>query len=244
MHVLVTRPEPDALKMVGYLHQRGHQATAFPLMSTSYSGLQTERLDGVTGLIATSRHALRALVGTASLEQARNLTIFAVGKATAMEARRMGFSRIVKGPGTAAALSPLIASLVDPAEEVLLHLAGDRVAYDLAGELGHQGLNVSKAIVYQMHAAREVPESIRRMIGNRTIEAVMLMSPQTASIWSRLVTHHGLSEDVREIVHLCLSQAVADRLRAGPGAMVEVATTPTLEDMLEQVEMAAEKLGS
>ncbi|MEZ5856675.1 MAG: uroporphyrinogen-III synthase [Hyphomicrobiaceae bacterium] len=239
MLVLVTRPEPDALKLVGLLQHRGHEAMAAPLMSVSYSTLEPELLEGVTGLIATSRHGLRALVGTDALEIARRLTVFAVGRATALEARKMGFQRVVKGPGTAEALAPLIASMVDPAEEVLLHLAGARLAHDLAGELSLQGLNVSVETVYAMRPARELSEPVRDAILNGKIEAVLLMSPQTASIWSRLVTDHGLGDYVREILHLCVSDAAADRLKGLGGVAIEVAEAPSLEEMLALVEVAA-----
>ncbi len=239
MLVLVTRPEPDAIKLVGALQQRGHQAMASPLMSVRYSTLDVAMLEGVTGLIATSRHGLRALVGTDALEVARGLTVFAVGRATALEARRMGFRRVVKGPGTAEALGPLIASMVDPAEEVLLHLAGSRIAYDLGGELSLQGLNVSVETVYAMQPARELSAPVCDAVRHGKIEAVMLMSPQTAAIWSRLVTQHRLGDHVSGIVHLCLSDAVADKLKVLGGVPIEVAEAPNLEEMLALVELAA-----
>ena len=64
MHVLVTRPEPDSLKLVGLLQKRGHTAQAAPLSTFVPLGLDAETLEGVTGLIATSRNALRAIVGS------------------------------------------------------------------------------------------------------------------------------------------------------------------------------------
>src|SRR5262249_60653114 len=37
MRVLVTRPEPDALKLRAALEQRGHEATGTPLLTPSFS---------------------------------------------------------------------------------------------------------------------------------------------------------------------------------------------------------------
>lgn len=241
MHVLVTRPEPDALKLVGLLQERGYEASAVPLMSVVHTPLDAAELEGVSALIATSRNGLRAFVGTDALEVARHLTVFAVGRATAEEARRMGFARIVKGLGTAEALGPLIASMVDPSEEVLLHLAGDRLAYDLVGELSQMGINVTARNVYRTMAARALPKAALAAIGRGDIDAVMLMSPQTATIWTRLVEGHGLGDPVREIVHLCLSEAVAERLSPLGELSVEVAEAPTLEEMLALVDLAAAK---
>jgi uroporphyrinogen-III synthase len=241
MHVLVTRPEPDALKLKGLIERRGHEASVAPLLSVVYAPPEPAALEGVTGLIATSRNGLRALVGSDALEAARGLTVFAVGGATAEEARRMGFARVVKGPGTAEALGPLVASLVDPAEEVLLHLAGDRLAFDLVGELSLMGINVTAQAVYATRAVRALPADVREAISLGDIDAVLLMSPQTAAVWARLIAAHGLGEETREMSHLCLSEAVAGRLAPLSEVPIEIASAPTLEEMLALVDLAAAK---
>ncbi|MBS0241115.1 MAG: uroporphyrinogen-III synthase [Proteobacteria bacterium] len=232
MHILVTRPEPDSLKLVGLLEERGHEALAAPLMMFEPLGLDPDALEGVTGLIATSRNALRALVGSDVLDAMKGLTVFAVGAGTAEEARRLGFARVVKGPGTAAGLGPLIASLIDPAEEVLLHLAGERVAHDLAGELEQAGIRATSATVYRMRPAAALPGPALLALKQGMIDAVMLMSPDVATVWVRLVARHGLEAQAHGIVHLCLSAAVARRLAPLEGIEVGIADRPSLEEML------------
>lgn len=243
MHVLVTRPEPDSIKLVGMLQQRGYTAQAAPLSSFVPLGLDADALEGVTGLIATSRNALRAIVGSDALEHARGLTVFAVGGATAAEARRMGFQRVVKGPGTGAEMVPLIASMVDSAEDQLLHIAGERLAYDLAGELGHLGVRVEARVVYRMVHAKALPPSVIETIRKGLLDAVLLMSPDAASIWVRLIRRHELEAAVRGVEHLCLSDAVAKRLSPLHGINVESGLTPTLEEMLALVDRAAANIG-
>lgn len=243
MYLLVTRPEPDGLKLIGMLEQRGHEAIAAPLSAFTAIPLDPSSLEGVSALIATSRNALRAMVGTEALELARGLPIFTVGAATAEEARRMGFARVVKGPGTAAALGPMIASMVDPAEDLLLHLAGDRLAYDLATELSESGIRVSSEIVYRMLAATALPHETVAAMRERDLDAVMLMSPEAARTWVRLVARHKLATEASEMLHLCLSEAVAGQLAPLGGVSVDVAERPTLEEMLALVDRAAAKLG-
>ncbi len=242
MHVLLTRPEPDSIRLKGLLEKRGYAALAAPLSSFVAIGLEPGELEGVTGLIATSRNALRALVGGDALAAARGLTVFAVGAATAEEARRMGFARVVRGPGTASDLGPLIASMVDPAEEMLLHLAGERLAVDLAGELEQLGIRVLNATVYRMEMAEALPAETIGALRTGAIDAVMLMSPQAAAIWVRLVQRHDLVASVSQIAHLCLSEAVARRLQPLGQLQIDVADQPNLEEMLALVDLAAAKL--
>ncbi|MGD9801837.1 MAG: uroporphyrinogen-III synthase [Hyphomicrobiaceae bacterium] len=244
MHVLVTRPEPDSIKLIGLLQKRGHTAQAAPLSSFTPLALDVDALEGVTGLIATSRNALRALVGSDALATARSLTVFAVGAATAEEARRMGFARVVKGPGTASELGPLVASLVDPAEDLLLHLAGERTAYDLASELGQLGVRAESRVVYRMEPATALPRQVVEALRGGHVDAVALMSPDAATVWARLVGVQGLEAAVREVVHLCLSEAVARRLAKMEGITVEHAARPTLEEMLALIDLAAANIGA
>ncbi len=239
MNFLVTRPEPDSIKLVGVLRNRGYDAIAAPLTSFTPLGLDAEALEGVTGLIATSRNALRALVGTAALEVARGLTVFAVGGATADEARRMGFARVVKGPGTGAELVPLIASLVDPAEDMLLHIAGEHLAVDLPAELGALGVRADSRTVYRMDAATALPAPIAGAIRAGAIDGVLLMSPRAANIWARLVARHDLAGAARDVLYVCISDATAARLAPLRPAEVSVARRPTLEEMLALVDRAA-----
>ncbi|MGE0768871.1 MAG: uroporphyrinogen-III synthase [Hyphomicrobiaceae bacterium] len=243
MHVLVTRPEPDSIKLVGLLQKRGHTAQAAPLSTFVPLGLEADALEGVTGLIATSRNALRAIVGSDALVGARMLTLFAVGAATAEDARRMGFATIVKGPGTAAELGPLIASLVDPAEDLLLHLAGERMAHDLASELGQLGVRADRRVVYRMDAATALSGQVLEAIRGGHVDAVALMSPDAATIWTRLVAAHGLERAIGNVVHVCLSSAVARRLAPIKGVAIACAGRPTLEEMLALIDLTAANIG-
>ena len=129
MRLLVTRPEPDALRLRAALEERGHEATVEPLLSVSFEDTDAIELDGVQALIATSRNALRALKAHPLRGEARKLPLFAVGRATAAEARALGFEMVVTGAGTAQELVAHIVSVSEPSAGLLLHLAGDRHTY-------------------------------------------------------------------------------------------------------------------
>jgi uroporphyrinogen-III synthase len=243
MHILVTRPEPDALRLKGHLEARGHTATLEPLLSVSFEDCDPIDLEGVTALIATSRYGLLALDRYPEVRrQAAELTVFTVGAATARLARQMGFGTVVTGPGTAQTLVTMIVSALDPSESVLLHLAGERLATDIASELEAHGFRATAATVYRMVHRASLTDATRDLIADGEIEAVLLMSPETASIWSRLVQRHRLQEHCREIYLLCLSVTVARRLASLGSIPVETAGEPTLEEVLALVDMVDAKL--
>lgn len=243
MRVLVTRPEPDGLKLKGLLEERGHEATVEPLMRVAMEDQIDIDLEGIGALIATSRNALRALRFHPALPLARGLRLYVVGAGTAEEARNLGFEEIVKGPGTAGDLAPVIASTLDPASEILLHLRGEKIAGQLSQDLEALGFRVVETVVYRMRAAQGLSAGVQWQISRRELDAVLLMSPQTAAIYRRLIVKHDLSAAVGNMVHLCLSEAVAARL-GGLGAIpIEIAAAPSLQEMLALTDLAHAQLG-
>lgn len=242
MHIFVTRPEPGALHLKAKLEALGHSTFVEPLMKLDLEGFEPIDLEGVTALIATSQNALLALQRSPARAQARELTIFTVGAATAREARRVGFGRVIAGPGTAADLVPIIASTLDPADESLLHLAGEELAADLAGDLGALGFQVRSVPVYRMSALARLSESCREQIGDGSIEAVLLMSPRTAAIYAALLKRDRLQGSAKGLIHMCLSQAVARQLQPLGEVPVQIADEPTLEELLALIERCAAQL--
>lgn len=244
MRLLVTRPEPDALKLRAALEERGHEATVEPLLQVSFEHGDAIELEGVQAVIATSRNALRALRSHPARGTARKLPLFAVGKATAQEARALGFETVVTGAGTVQELVAHIVSVADPANGLLLHLAGDRLADDLKGELEEQGFRVLQPVVYRTAAVTSFSEDTVEQLATGEIDGVILLSPRTATIYAQLMAKHGLVSVARELVHFCLSEAVAKRLAPLGGLTIEIAEAPRLEEILALIEEAATQFDS
>lgn len=235
MRLLVTRAEPDAIKLRATLEQLGHEATVEPLLSVSYADAPEIDLTDVQALIATSRNALRALRNHPARREAVALPLFAVGRATAEEARALGFSTVVTGAGNAQALMNHIVSVVDSAAGLLMHLAGDRLAVDLAGDLEAQGFRVLEVVVYRTVAAKAFSEDTVEQLGLGEIDGVILLSPHTAAVYASLVRKHELAASVRRLTHFCLSAAVARRLEALELDDIEIAAEPSLREVLASI---------
>lgn len=135
MRLLVIRPEPDALRLKAALEELGHEATVEPLPASPSRAAMPSTSKGTLALIVTSRNALRVLRSSPALAEARHLPLFAVGKATADEARTLRFEMVVTGAGTAAELVAHLVSALDTAAGLIVHLAGDTLAAKLKGEL-------------------------------------------------------------------------------------------------------------
>lgn len=235
MHVLITRPEPDAAVFRAQIEALGHTVTLEPLLRIEHLPIDATALDGVTGLIVTSRNGLRGLASGSTFNAARGLPIIAVGPGTAQLARELGFARVVAGSGTANDLVPVIVNAARGQQGWIAHVRGEDVAFDLRTALRAHAIELREIVTYRALPARSFQPQTKELMAAGAIDAAILMSPRTGAIFARLVASEGLQEAVRKLVLLCLSPAVAAAIEPLAPARVEVAESPNSAAMLAAV---------
>jgi uroporphyrinogen-III synthase len=235
MQILVTRPEADAGPLKDGLEARGHRVTLAPLLEPRVLPIDLPA-DAVQATIVTSRNALRAIAGQPALSALRQLPIFAVGPATGKLAVELGFSTVFEGPAGGRELAELIAAHVRPDRGPLLYLAGNTVAFDIQAALKDCGIACHRAVSYEMVEATQLPDNVRDDLAVGAVDAVILMSPRTSAVFSRLVAAAGLHERCRGMLYLCLSKAVAMPLYPLSPERIKVANLPNSEEMLALID--------
>jgi len=240
MHILITRPEPDAAKLSAQLASLGHEASVEPLLQISALPIDANAFAGAQAVVATSRNGLRALVAASdALAPARALPIFTVGPGTAELARALGFAHVIAGTGAARDLVPVITAHCDKAKGRLVHVAGETLAFDLAGALAADGIEVQKVTAYRAEPAPALSAHISQKLADGTLDAIILMSPRTAAIFAQLVDAAGLTESARRLAYVCLSEGIAAALGKLAPVQVEVAATPNSSGLLAAVARVA-----
>jgi uroporphyrinogen-III synthase len=221
MRVLVTRPQPDALRTAERLAALGHEAIVDPLLQ--FEPLEIRKFPGgpFAAIVATSANAVRAATSGA-LEPFRYVPFYAVGSHTAAAAREAGFENVTDCHGDAAALAATLVQQIAPPARVL-HLAGEERAQDLGHLLAPHGIEVEVLELYRMRPVERFGASAA-LIGSG-LDAVLHFSPRSAATFVALCEREGLAEASRNLRHLCLSQAVAAAL-APLGVRAEVAAQP------------------
>lgn len=235
MRLLVTRPEPDATTLKAQLIALGHEVLVEPLIRVAFDPLEELELDDAQALIATSRNALRGLAQSPHASAARALALYAVGPGTAATARALGFETVLQGPKDADALVDFIVDRAEVFGGPLIYLSGEVKAADLGGELRRLGFHVQEPVVYRVTAAQKLAAAIVARFQAREIDGVLLLSPQTARTYARLIHAHGLTDTLAGTVHFCLSPAVARGLDPLASPRIAVATQPNLQSLLALV---------
>ncbi len=239
MHVLVTRPETDAAAFGEKLEALGHKVTIEPLLLVETLPIEISALDGVAGVVVTSRNGVRALADSPAFQAARQLPLFAVGPGTAELARSLGFEAVTAGAGSGAELVPIIADAIGAGGAPLLHVRGEDIAFDLKGALADRGIAVRESLAYRTRTAETLTAGTRDLLGAGEIDAVILMSPRTGSTFTHLIAEAGLLDRARKLVLLCLSPAVAATVEPLAPARVEIAESPNAASMLGSVTRVA-----
>lgn len=237
MHILITRPQQDAVEMAEALAAAGHSSDVAPLLAIVLDPPSADAFDGVMALVVTSRNGLRALAASQSVDTLKRLPMFVVGRGTAAAARAMGFGDVHVGPAAAKDLVPVIVAGLGGrgAEGAVLHLSGDKISFDLAPPLAAAGFRLKRVTVYHSAPVLELPVHVGDAMRQGRYDAVVLMSPLTADTFVHLVEREGLAQAARHPAYLCLSQGIADRIRPLDPIRISIAARPNAEDMLALV---------
>lgn len=234
MRVLVTRPEADAAPLIAALEERGHETLAQPLLSIEpVEPPPILDLSGVQALLFTSANGVRTL---ARLTEIRDRPVFAVGDASAAQARDEGFVSVKSASGAVEDLAALVIDQLNPDGGPLLHGAGDSLAGDLKGALEAAGFAVRRVVLYKALAASGFSPNVQKSLAEARIGAVLLFSPRSAETFVGLAKAAGLESAFQSCYGLCLSAAVAERIAVLPWRAVEIAKRPDQASLLESLE--------
>lgn len=231
--ILVTRPEQDASATAARLRDLGHDALITPLMAVHFLPGPPLDLAGVQALLVTSANGVRALAARQAGAET-HLPVLAVGDATARAARDLGFADVESAGGDVDDLARLAAARLRPGGGVLLHVAGSKVAGDLAGMLATAGYRYRRSVLYEAQPVAVLPGAAQAALADGTATAVLLYSPRTAALFHDLVQAAGLSGFLEAMTAFCLSANVAARAGAGWRG-VRVARQPTEQALMDAV---------
>jgi uroporphyrinogen-III synthase len=236
MHILVTRPREDAERLARELEAKGHAIVIEPIF-TIEAVLDTPlELDGVQALLFTSANGARAFGARSGR---RDLRVFAVGDATAEAARSLGFAEVESAGGDVGDLVRLVRDRASADAGTLLHAAGTAVAGDLAGQLGADGFDVRRVVLYSAEPVGALSGETVAALRDRRIDVVLFFSPRTARTFVSLAKSAGIATACGDVAAVGLSPAVSDAAAEIAWAVRETAEAPTEAAVLAAVDRLA-----
>jgi len=221
--ILLTRPRGDSEAFAAKLAACGVSCVIAPLMTIEPLPMASVDPGEFQAVLVTSANGARCLT---RLPDLCRLPVFAVGPATAAEAREARVVDVRCAQGDVVALADLVIRDLDPRAGPLLHLAGTVTAGDLAGALGCAGFTVERLQAYRAVTAEALPEEAAAALRDGDLQGAAFFSPRTATTFVRLTEKAGLAGTVTRVRAFCLSSAVSESLDPLAWAERHVAERP------------------
>jgi len=221
--VWITRAEPGASETAGRVAALGFRPLVAPLLTVRDVEAPLSLQAGEAIAVTSRKGALRA----AALTPRRDMTVFAVGDATAEAARAAGFADVRSASGDVSALAALIAAAKPAA---VVHPCAAETAGDLVGDLAAAGVPGRKAIVYETAAESALPEAVAAAFEADALIAALIHSPKAGRAAVELVAAAGV--DPGGAAALGLSPACVQAFTAPPWRAVRAAAGPNEEALL------------
>lgn len=225
--ILITRPKLDAIPLAEKLSNLGYAPLVWPLIEIQNrpapQGLSVQEEDVYA---FTSANGVRA----ASAAKLPVRCAFAVGPATLEACHQAGYPAQA-ATGDVASLVALI-SAAKPTGRIL-HISGRDLAGDLCASLTSRDLRAENIPLYAAEAQSQMPQEIHMALTQSNIDAVMLYSKRTASIFCQHMQDSLMIDRLNKTHFLCLSAAVAETLISAGYQNCQVAKTPTETALLE-----------
>lgn len=233
VRLLVTRPEPDGERTAAALRRRGHEVIVAPLLRVDAVPNVDFGAGPWTGIIVTSRNAVRALERHPRAHGLFGLPVFVVGRRTAEGARAAGFTDIISADGDAQALVRLVLARRRAADGPLLYLAGADRTGDVEGALAQAGVAVETVVVYRAVMVKELPMPVRAALAAGELDGVLHFSRRSADIYLNCARSAVMLDSALVPSHYCLSRQVAEPLAAAGAAKIAIAARPEEAALLD-----------
>lgn len=228
--ILVTRPITEANVTAEKLEAAGNRVVIAPALQVE--PVSFEIPDENRSIIITSQNGAR--MGLANIGN-KVRPIFAVGDKTADEARKLGFTNITVGPGTARQMVPMLLECGVTETRKYTHLCGSTLAYNICDVLQGEGLDAENTVTYQTRANRNLSMGVQEALDEGEIDVALFYSPRTATIFEEVVADYGRSDWLHKMDALCLSTRVAENL-LGPWRSKSYAVIPTEKALLSLID--------
>jgi uroporphyrinogen-III synthase len=218
LRVAITRALPDARRTAGRVNAIGAQPILTPLLTIVPCGYDTN-VEDAQALLFTSGKGVRAFPDARRL---RAMPVLTVGDATADAARAAGFSDVRSADGDVSALAALAKKTLTPSAGKLVHIGGEHLVGDLAGELRAAGFTMERRVAYAARAALTAPPEL---FG--PLDIVLFHSARAAETF---VTLGAPNAD--KLTAACISETVAQAAGKARWARIIVSPAPREDALL------------
>lgn len=228
--LLVTRPQPDADRTASALRALGIEPVIAPMLEPMQRDGALPDAKTVSAIAFTSLNAVRFFAALDPDPVFFDLTVYAVGEATADAAREAGFKTAFAAEGTLIDLTALIAR-THKAGTIFYPHARD-LSGDLAANLAPHGIEIIASEIYAMEQATSLSADVATALQRGEIAGALFYSQRTAEAFATLLSGPEFMV-TRTMLHcLCMSSKCAEPLLSRHFVRIGLADAPSHDAMM------------
>ncbi len=209
MHILVTRPIEDCLKLIEGLKILGHQVTHCPIIKIKRLSYKEPNYKNYNGIIFTSSNAIDCL-DTKKIP--KNISCFCVGDTTEKKAKSKGFYQAISAGGNVNTLIELIMRIYDKKSGKLLYISSEFISKELDKDLLAHGYLVDRIINYTSLPVEEISENTLSLIKENNLDAIFVYSEKSAINLKNLIIKYSLVDVMMDSNLFCISKKTSKAL--------------------------------
>ncbi len=211
--IISSRLNPYPKSTVKQLKNLGFDLISEPLFKVTKIKFDHNKFNqaNLQAIIFTSANACSTII---NLNLAKNLKIFAIGKASANQLKRAGYNNIFySNKKDAKSLKELILEKLDPDMGKIAYFCGESITLDFKLELEKQEFKVDKILSYKLTAITNLSQKFQEKLLANQISQILLYSKNSAEVFFNLfqplITKYQLSKtDLKAIKISCFSDQI------------------------------------
>ncbi|MBI1301614.1 MAG: hypothetical protein GC137_08150 [Alphaproteobacteria bacterium] len=227
--ILIIRPEKQGQLFIDRFDEVQKRqmvcASVFSIKNLHFLMPEAETFDSI---IITSANVIPAIAKEAFYTK----PIFCVGKGTTQQLKNKGFSKIEVVANTVAELLPEIEAA---AYETFFYPRGVHITQNLSEMLSKVNKQLIEKTVYEAVEEKSFSKETINLLKNKNVQAVTFFSRRSAEIFVKLINKHNLSQVIKGIKALCISDGVIEYVHTNMNVNTYVSRTPDSEGMEELV---------
>lgn len=232
--VLLCRQWEDGASLSDALRQQGMDVEILPVTRIVPLPPPTEKIQAAKkrppqAILMTSGNAARH---ASACGYVSSRPLFTVGMQTAITAREAGFTTIMAAAGSVEELRELVKSRCRPQDGTLLYLRGRDIRTDIAIQFTQENYRMEEVILYAAEAIDAFPANKIKALQDKSYNAAVFYSARQAAIFCTLAHSHGLVESLTTMTAFCLSETIAEALKAAPWQQIVIASPEKLAETI------------
>ncbi len=234
---LITRPSTEAAKTAERLSFMGVDSFIEPLLNieflTNAEKIFSPLMRGKPqAVITTSGNGILALN---KFNCPKEISLYTVGSDSTEIAKSCGFTNITSASGGVDSLIQLISKKIKPLSGYLIYISAETTSKDLPGALQENGFEVHNIVAYKANPVPAFSQECLNHIKYKVFDCVLFFSKRTTETFLDLIDKNNLSELVKDLRYICLSENVSEPLKKRSFNNIMIAKNADSDSLLELI---------